>query len=134
MREPCLIHSKADISRDNNRTQLACQRRLWMRAQLSTCAAFYSQMRRINCITYRNQFFFAAGCMMYAATCYFLGLATILSLTALALFRFIKACYPSQGKKRAHSTQLPLSINFFLPQLYRRLPSYPYVRPQSKIS
>ena len=37
------------------------------------------------------------GCSLYGATCYFLGLATIMSLTALAVFRFIKSCCPNKG-------------------------------------
>ncbi|KAI9551386.1 hypothetical protein GHT06_021719 [Daphnia sinensis] len=38
------------------------------------------------------------GCTLYAFTCYFLGLATILSLTALALFRFVKTCFPQRAQ------------------------------------
>ncbi|XP_046443719.1 opsin-5-like isoform X1 [Daphnia pulex] len=38
------------------------------------------------------------GCTLYAFTCYFLGLATILSLTALAIFRFIKTCFPQKAQ------------------------------------
>ncbi|XP_032791760.2 opsin-5 [Daphnia magna] len=38
------------------------------------------------------------GCTLYAFTCYFFGLATILSLTALALFRFIKTCFPQRAQ------------------------------------
>jgi len=37
------------------------------------------------------------GCALYAGSCYFLGLSTILSLTALAVFRFVKTCFPQKG-------------------------------------
>lgn len=38
------------------------------------------------------------GCAVYGASCYFLGLATILSLAVLAVFRYIKICFAPRGK------------------------------------
>ncbi|ODM98000.1 Opsin-5 [Orchesella cincta] len=37
------------------------------------------------------------GCTLYAFVCYFLGLASIFSITGIALIRYMKTCTPVKG-------------------------------------
>ncbi|CAL8080132.1 unnamed protein product [Orchesella dallaii] len=39
------------------------------------------------------------GCTLYGFVCYFLGLASIFSITAIALIRYWKTCTPARGNK-----------------------------------